>query len=185
MVHLYARITEVQGPSGTTVRVTAPIIMRVAQALAFVVVAAIITIATQQAGSPGPPGFVAFFLVSAAVVYVAGWLQMRPFVAAGPEGLEARSSFATTSFRWEEVESVVWEHRFGHALSTRTEISVRRRGREDLQRVAVLHYLRGNILGAKQSTEIGARFLGWCRRYGASTRLGEGPMIAEGRVDAT
>jgi hypothetical protein len=42
----------------------------------------------------------------------------------------------------------------------------------------VLHYLhlRGNIYGALQSTDIGERFLWFCRHYGVSSKLGDGPV---------
>ncbi len=177
MFHLYARITESSGSSGTTVRVSAPRSARVAQAISFVVLAAIIGIAWTRDGSPGPPAFMGLFLLSALVVFVAGWLQMRPILVAGPEGLEARSSLTTMTFPWEDVVEVVWVHRLGRALTTRTEVSVRRRGRSDPERVAVLHYLRGNMYGAAQSADIGERFLRWCRHYGAGTRLGDDPAI--------
>jgi hypothetical protein len=177
MFHLYARIAESSGPSGTTVRVGAPRSARVAQAASFAVVVAIVGMMWGRDNASVPPGVAGLFLLGVVVVYVVGWLQMRPLVTASPEFLQARSSLTTMTFEWAEVDEVVWEHRVGPALSTRTEVSVRRRGRTDLERVAVLHFLRGNMYGAAQSREIGERFLRWCRHYGASTRLGSGPVI--------
>ena len=158
-------------------RVSAPGPARVAQAISYVALAAIVGIAWTRDGSPGPPAFMGLFLLGALVVFVAGWLQMRPLVVAGPAGLEIRSSLTTMTFTWDEVDEVVLEHPMGRALSTRTEMSVRRRGGSAPERVAVLHYLRGNVYGARQSADIGERLLRWCRHYGASTRLGDGPVI--------
>lgn len=39
-----------------------------------------------------------------------------------------------------------------------------------------LHYLRGNVYGALQSTDIGERSLRCCRHYGVSSKLGDGPV---------
>jgi hypothetical protein len=183
VIHPYARISESEGPSGSSVRVSAPGLAWVARATSFVAFVAIIGITWTRDGPPGPPALQALLLLSLLLVCVGGWLQMRPFVAAGPSGIEARSSRETRSLPWEEVDAVEWVHRMGRGLYTRTEISVRRRGRSELERVAVLHYLRGNIFGALQSADIGARFLWWCRHYGASTRLGDdrviGPTVSE------
>ena len=178
MVHLYARISEVDGPGGPTVRVSAPRITRATQAIVGLAAVGIAIYVVPAGAIDAPDRFVlSLAMIAALAVCTAGTLQFRASVAAGPGGLVGQAVLRSSALAWEEVDVVVWDHRLGRGLYTRTEISVRRRGRSDLETIAVLHYLRGNVYGALQSTDIGERFLRCCRHYGVSSKLGGGPVL--------
>jgi hypothetical protein len=171
---LYASVVESGPRQDPTVTVRAPAWMRGYLTLFPVALAVVLVAIVPRAGSDAINRalLVLIGLVGVAIFWKVSTLYLQPFVEAGRAGIRGRGLGAVRRLRWNELSEVIWTHRMGRGLYTRTEILVRRNGASDVERFCVLHFLRGRWLGRRASRVASEEFLPVCRRHGVEARSG-------------
>lgn len=171
----YASVTSSETPGGPVSRVAAPFWLRIYVPLppVLMVLSVVFFIAPDDEPTSGQWWFVLVFLAGGMVVAALEMaVYLRPFAEAGPKGLRGRGMGTERLVPWMEVSEVLWAHRFGLGLYTRTELLIVRAGSKDREphSFCVLHFLRGIWLGQRCSRSASRPFLEVCGRYGASTK---------------
>jgi hypothetical protein len=171
---LYASVVESGSRKDPTVTVRAPAWMRGYLTLFPVALAIVLVVVASRAGSNSinRAFLVLIGLVGVAIFWKVSSLYLQPFVEAGRAGIRGRGLGAVRRLRWNELSEVIWTHRMGRGLYTRTELLVRRSGASEIERFCVLHFLRGRWLGRRASRIASEEFLPVCRRHGVEARSG-------------
>jgi hypothetical protein len=171
---LYVSVVESGPRKDPTVTVRAPAWMRGYLTLFPVALAIVLVVVGSRAGSNAinRAFLVLIGLVGVAIFWKVSSLYLQPFVEAGRAGIRGRGLGAVQRLRWNELSEVIWTHRMGRGLYTRTEILVHRSGASEVERFCVLHFLRGRWLGQRASRAASEEFLPACRRHGVEARSG-------------